>query len=84
MKNKYARLFISLLIVLSFSVNAFGATVVALNKMLAKLNRSNVTSLQRSDLIQEYKGQVLKGKGKIQDVLKSAASENQAMVYLEK
>ena len=84
MKNKYARFLISLLIVLSFSVNASGATVVALDKMLAKLNRSNVTSLQRSDLIQEYKGQVLKGKGKIQDVLKSAASENQAMVYLEK
>lgn len=83
MRNKCARFLISLVVAVLFSINAFGADVT-LNKVLAKLSKSNVTSLQRSDLIQEYKGQVINGKGKIEDVLKSAASENQAMVYLEK
>ena len=50
--------------------------------ILKDLTNANLTSLQRSDAVAQYNGQVTVGKGKVKDVLQVAGTKNEAIVYL--
>lgn len=82
MKNKV--LIFSLILFITFSSLSCYAGLLTLNKMLGKLSTPRLTSLQKSNLVEQYKGQEVKGIGKVKDILKSFASENTAMLYIEK
>jgi len=55
-----------------------------LTKLLGKLTKSGNTSLMRLDIVDEYKGEIVAGAGKVKDIIKSFGDEDQAMVYLKK
>ena len=68
---------------LLYPLNAL-AGPMNLDSLLGKLASRRTTSLERLNLVEEYKGQAVKGSGRVKDVLKSFGEENKAMVYLEK
>ena len=81
-RNKLFVFFLMLVIV--FSPLCCYAKTLTLNKMMNQLVKSSLTSLQRMELVEKYKGQIVKGSGRVKDILKSFGSENEAMVYLQK
>lgn len=82
---KKSALFILVLIFLVTVVPlSFSAETLRLDKMLDKLTSRQATSLQKLELIEQYKGQNVRGSGKVKDVLKKAGSPDKAMVYMEK
>lgn len=81
-KNKFCIGLLSALIVLS-AVTCY-AENVSLDVMLRQLSKSRLTSLQKLELIEQYTGKIVAGKGKVKDVIKSYGTENEAMVYLSK
>ena len=50
--------------------------------ILKDLTNTKLTSLQRSDAVKQYNGQVTVGKGRVKDVLQVAGTKNEAIVYL--
>ncbi|MFH1594560.1 MAG: hypothetical protein ABID09_07695 [Candidatus Omnitrophota bacterium] len=57
---------------------------LTLNKLLSKISKSSSTTLERLNTIEEYKGQVVKGAGKVKDILKRNGSEKEALVYIRR
>ncbi|MBL7158250.1 MAG: hypothetical protein ISS91_01945 [Candidatus Omnitrophica bacterium] len=53
-----------------------------LNQLLKRLTRAGQTSMQKSDLLQEFKGYSIKGTGKVKDIIKSPGESGKALVYL--
>lgn len=82
---KKIRLFALFLIfcVVLYPLSAYGQSVMV-TTMLDKLTRPSTTSLQVLNLVEQYKGQTVKGQGKVKDILKSFGDENKAMVYINK
>jgi len=60
------------------------AKTVSLNHLLNQITHPRTTSLQRLDIISDYKGKDIRGSGKVNDILRSFGSENEAMIYLKK
>ena len=83
MKRKIICLVSILLLTALVSFSSY-AENITLDTMLRKLGDRNVTSLKKVELIDSYKGQVVKGAGKVRDVVKSFGSENTALVYIRK
>jgi len=73
-----------LILFIAFPLLSEAAKNPTLFRILKELNKSRETSLQKMEIVQSYKGQVVTGKGKVKDILRSFASENEAMVYLTK
>ncbi|MFC1576671.1 hypothetical protein ACFL3J_03260 [Candidatus Omnitrophota bacterium] len=73
-----------LIVLIAFSSVPSYGKAPTLYDMLRKLNKSRITTLQRSEVVDEYMGQVVKGDGRIKDILKSFSKEGEAMVYLDK
>ena len=75
-------------VIIIFVLLLYPVTVYAGNptigRMLAKLSNRRLTSLQKLELIEQYKGDYIKGSGRVRDVLKSFGSKNEAMVYIDK
>lgn len=82
--KKYKFLSCFLMLFIAFSSLSIYAETLSLNKMLNQLARPQLTSLQRSNLIENCKAQRLKGIGRVRDILKSSVSEDEAMIYLAK
>ena len=57
---------------------------VRLKKMFSELTRPRLTSLRKLELVNKYKGEIVKGVGRVKDVVKSYGIEGEAMVYLKK
>jgi len=81
-----AKQYISLFLILSVLFFTFTATAdtVKLNKILQQFSDPRVTSLQKVDLIKQYKGQSVRGDGRVRDVVKSFGKDEKALVYLRK
>ncbi|MFH1380771.1 MAG: hypothetical protein ABIH57_01180 [Candidatus Omnitrophota bacterium] len=75
---------VSLIVVLQVSAYAENGGSIPLNKILQKLTKSNNTSLQRLDLSNQFKGEIVNGSGRVKDVIHSFGEDNKAMVYLSK
>ena len=77
---------ISLLLAFSvmFSPLALCERPVRLKKMLSELTRPRNTSLRKLDIVNKYKGEIVKGVGRVKDVVKSYGIKGEAMVYLKK
>ena len=80
------KLIISLLLVCMVICPALSsyAKTVSLKQLLNQLTHPSITSLQRLDIISEYKGKDIRGSGKVKDIVRSFGSENEAMIYLKK
>ena len=52
--------------------------------LLGKLTKSGNTSLMRLYIVDEYKGEIVAGSGKVKDIIKSFGDKDEAMVYLRK
>ena len=55
-----------------------------LDRLLKRLTKYGQTSMQKSDLLQEYNGCSIRGIGKVKDIMKSPGESNKALVYLVK
>jgi len=71
-----------LILLIAFPLLGAKAKNPTLFKMLIRLNKSHMTSLQAMEVAEGYKGKTLTGNGKVKDILRSFASEDEAMVYL--
>lgn len=69
--------------VIAYPISAYTQTLT-LDKMLGKLTARRTTTLERTELVATYKGQAVKGIGRVKDVMESVTSENKATVYLER
>ena len=68
-----------------FATSVFAAEGgMTLGQLFKKLTRSNETSLQKMDKLQEYKGLSIRGTGKVKDIMKSPGEADKALVYLVK
>lgn len=81
-KNKFIAILLTLVIALS-PLSAYARTV-ELNTLLRKVTRPNLTSLQRLDIIETYKGKSVRGEEKVKDIRKSLGSEKNATILLQK
>ena len=77
---------VNLIVCVAFiSTNAFAAEGgMTLGQLFKKLTRSNETSLQKMDKLEEYKGLSIRGTGKVKDIMKSPGEADKALVYLIK
>ena len=64
-----------------YSLVAYADTM-PLDRILSKFSNPHLTSLQKLDLLENYKGTDVKGKGKITDIVKSYGTKDEAMIYM--
>ena len=78
-KNIFLRI---LLVVFICSYLALAhADIVSIDKILSQFSNPKLTSLQKLDLVESYRGTDVRGKAKVTDVVKSYGNDNEAMIY---
>lgn len=60
------------------------ARTINVNSLLKKLSNPKLTSYQKINYVDKYKGQTVKGSGRIKDVLKRYGTENEVMLYVRR
>ena len=75
---------IFLLVIFLASTLPLEAKVVNINTLLLRTSKPRLTSMQKLDIVESYKGVMFKGKGKVKDIIKSFKSKDKAMVQLVK
>ncbi|OGX17115.1 MAG: hypothetical protein A3K83_06870 [Omnitrophica WOR_2 bacterium RBG_13_44_8b] len=84
-QNKFFMFFLMVLFIsVPMCLYAKDERVLSLNGMLTSLTNPRLTSLQKMTLIDGYKSTVVKGAGKVKDVLISYGSENETLVCIQK
>ena len=79
------KLIICLVIVLSIiSATSLYAREIRLKKILYRLTKPELTTLQKSALLEEYKGKSVTGFGRVKDVFANPQGEDRATVQLKR
>ncbi len=82
---KTRKILIALALILSMIVATHSyADTVKVEKVLSALGSQKLTSLQKMDTVEKYKNNVITGKAKVRDILRSFSSSEEAVVYLQK
>jgi len=81
-KMKYIALL--LIVCMALAPISADAKTIGLKKILNRLTKPRATSLQKMDIVEKFKGELVRGAGTVKDVLKSFGEKDEAMVYLKK
>jgi len=84
---RYKALFVTVIISTLFIATAVFAQnekPAKLNDMLSELTRSRITTLQKANIIESYKGQIMGGSARVKDVIDDYATQDKANIYLIK
>lgn len=81
-RNKFFIFFLIFFILVS-PLSGYAQTI-KLHKLLKELTGRRLTTLQKINSIEKYKGLAVKGNGKVKDIIKSFTFKNEARVSLQK
>ena len=83
MKRIKVLAFLLLISVLIYPISS-DARVMNVTRILSKLTNPSLTTIEKTGFVDQYKEEIVKGSGKVVDILKSHGAEDKAMIKIIK